>query len=141
MGSFGGSPDGEKSHKISFKIKQKCLGWHGSLYSLPCGRKSINLWRLLSLRGLAGCGVGSNPINLYKVSLLRAMGWFLFLGSPDGEKSHKISFKIKQKFLGWRRSLYSLPCGQKSRKSMEITFPAGIGRVRGRFKSEESFLI
>ena len=26
-------------------------------------------------------------------------------------------------------------------KSMEITFPAGIGRVRGRIKSEESFLI
>ena len=32
---------------------------------------------ITSLRGLAGCGVGSNPINLYKVSLLRAMGWLL----------------------------------------------------------------
>ena len=33
---------------------------------------------ITSLRGLAGCGVGSNPINLYKVSLLRAMDWVLF---------------------------------------------------------------
>ena len=118
LGSFWGSPDGEKSHKISFKIKQKCLGWRRSLYSLPCGRKSINLWKLLSLRGLAGYGVGSNPINLYKVSLLRAMDWVRLtqvLGPPL-----------------WRAEIY---------KSMEIIFLAGIGRVRGQIKSYKSFLI
>ena len=70
------------------------------------GRKSINLWKLLSLRGLAGYGVGSNPINLYKSSgslygiAASRDGVGSFGGSPDGEKSHKISFKIKQKFLG-----------------------------------------
>ena len=51
----------------------------GLLFSPLFGRKSINLWKLLSLWGLAGCGVGSNPINLYKVSLAVRDG----VGSAD----------------------------------------------------------
>ena len=40
----------------------------GLLFSPLFERKSINLWKLLSLRGLSGCGGKSNPINLYKSS-------------------------------------------------------------------------
>ena len=51
---------------------------------------------ITSLRGLAGCGVGSNPINLYMVSLLRAMGWVLFwdrLTARNLTNSHSKSSK------------------------------------------------
>ena len=51
---------------------------------------------ITSLRGLAGCGVGSNPINLYMVSLLRAMDWVLFgdrLTARNLTKSHSKSSK------------------------------------------------
>ena len=74
---------------------------------MPCGRKSINLWKLLSLRGLAGYGVGSNPINLYKVSLLRAMGWllpdevaFVGTGGEDGCNEEE-----KDKYRGSKHDL------------------------------------
>ena len=96
---------------------------------------------ITSLRGLAGCGGKSNPINLYMVSLLRAMDWVLFgdrLTARNLTKSHSKSSKNVSAGAGllfsplWRAEIY---------KSMEITFPAGIGRVRGRIKSEESFLI
>ena len=61
-----------KSHSKSSK---NFSAGTGLLFSPLWRAKSINLWKLLSLRELAGCGGKSNPINLYKVSLLRAMGW------------------------------------------------------------------
>ena len=93
-----------KSHSKSSK---NVSAGAGLLFSPLFERKSINLWKLLSLRGLAGCGVGSNPINLYKVSLLRAMGWLLpdevaFVGTGGEDRCNE---EEKDEYRGSKHDL------------------------------------